>query len=124
AHRHEIHKSKNHSLAQWELKKRALRKEWRRQNGGTPDPLEDRRLGLMMEILSDQYQMKDVLERSDRAMAVVKDLFGDAPRRHTGFPYVTMAPSCDLDTSRGPITQKKDPPTRLSVLSESIMDSQ
>ncbi|XP_040278799.1 spindle and centriole-associated protein 1 isoform X2 [Bufo bufo] len=120
AHRHEIHKSKNQSLAQWELKKR----EWRRQNGGTPDPLEDRRLALMMEILSDQYQMTDVLQRSDRAMAVVKDLFGDAPRRHTGFPNVTMAPSCDLETSRGPIAQKKDPRTRLSILSESIMDSQ
>ncbi|XP_075118621.1 spindle and centriole-associated protein 1 isoform X1 [Leptodactylus fuscus] len=124
AHRHEIHKSKNQSLAQWELKKKSLKKEWRRQNGGTPDPLEDRRLALMMEILSDQYQMKDVLERSDRAMAVVKDLFGDAPRRHTGFPNVTMAPSCDLETSRCPIAQKKDPPTRLSILSESIMDSQ
>ncbi|XP_069616634.1 spindle and centriole-associated protein 1 isoform X3 [Ranitomeya imitator] len=123
-HRHEIHKSRNHSLAQWELKKRSLQKEWRRQNGGPPDPLEERRLAIMMEILSDQYQMKDVLERSDRAMAVVKDLFGDAPRRHTGFPHVTMAPSCDLDTSCGPITLKKDPPTRLSILSESIMDSQ
>ncbi|XP_073526963.1 spindle and centriole-associated protein 1 isoform X1 [Phyllobates terribilis] len=123
-HRHEIHKSRNHSLAQWELKKRSLQKEWRRQNGGPPDPLEERRLALMMEILSDQYQMKDVLERSDRAMAVVKDLFGDAPRRHTGFPHVTMAPSCDLETSCGPIALKKDPPTRLSILSESIMDSQ
>ncbi|XP_069801620.1 spindle and centriole-associated protein 1 isoform X2 [Dendropsophus ebraccatus] len=123
AHRHEIHRSKNQSLAQWELKKKLLKKEWTK-NGGTPDPLQERRLALMMEILSDQYQMKDVLERSDRAMAVVKDLFGDAPRRHTGFPHVTMAPSCDLETSRGPIAQKKDPPTRLSILSESIMDSQ
>ncbi|XP_073433133.1 spindle and centriole-associated protein 1 isoform X2 [Dendrobates tinctorius] len=122
--RHEIHKSRNHSLAQWELKKRSLQKEWRRQNGGPPDPLEERRLAIMMEILSDQYQMKDVLERSDRAMAVVKDLFGDAPRRHTGFPHVTMAPSCDLETSCGPIALKKDPPTHLSILSKSIMDSQ
>ncbi|KAG9471209.1 hypothetical protein GDO78_015503 [Eleutherodactylus coqui] len=123
-HRHEIHKSKNQSLAQWELKNKLLKNEWRRQNGGTPDPLEDKRLALMMEILSDQYQMKDVLERSDRAMAVVKDLFGDAPRRHTGFPNVTMAPSCHLETSRGPKAHRKDPPTRLSILSESIMDSQ
>ncbi|MEE6523632.1 hypothetical protein FKM82_022622, partial [Ascaphus truei] len=76
------------------------------------------------QILFDQYQMNDVLERSDRAMAVVKDLFGDAPRRHTGFPNVTVAPYCDLETSRGPLAQKKDPPTQLSVLSESIMDPQ
>ncbi|XP_073473555.1 spindle and centriole-associated protein 1 isoform X1 [Aquarana catesbeiana] len=124
AHRHEIHKSKNQRLAQWELQKRSLKKKWRKQNGGAADPLEERRLALMMEIISDQYQMKDVLERSDRAMSVVKDLFGDAPRRHTGFPNVTMAPSCDLETSCGPIVQKKDPPTRLSILSESVMDSQ
>ncbi|CAI9608924.1 unnamed protein product, partial [Staurois parvus] len=124
AHRHEIHKSKNQRLAQWELQKKSLKKKWRKQNGGAADPLEERRLALMMEILSDQYQMKDVLERSDRAMSVVKDLFGDAPRRHTGFPNVTVAPSCDLETSRGPIVQKKDPPTLLSILSESVMDSQ
>ncbi|XP_068127010.1 spindle and centriole-associated protein 1 [Hyperolius riggenbachi] len=124
AHRHEIHQSRNQRLAQWELQEKLLQRKYRKQNGGTPDPLEERRVALMMEILSDQYQMKDVLERSDRAMAVVKDLFGDAPRRHTGFPNVTMAPSCDLETSRGPILQKKDPPTRLSVLSESVMDSQ
>lgn len=37
-----------------------------------------------LQILSDQYQLQDVLEQSDQAMAVVKDLFGDAPRRHTG----------------------------------------
>ncbi|XP_075053529.1 spindle and centriole-associated protein 1 isoform X1 [Mixophyes fleayi] len=124
AHRHEIHKSKNQWQAQYDLQEKLLMKKWRQQNGGTPDPLEGKRLALMMEILSDQYQMKDVLERSDRAMAVVKDLFGDAPRRRTGFPNVTMAPSCDLDTSRGVIVHRKDPPTRLSILSDSVMDSQ
>lgn len=36
------------------------------------------------QVLSEQYHMQDVLERSDRAMAVVKDIFGDAPRRQTG----------------------------------------
>ncbi|KAM9320408.1 spindle and centriole-associated protein 1 [Gastrophryne carolinensis] len=124
ARRHEIHKSKNQRLAHWELQRKSFKKKWREENGGTPDPLEGKRLALMMEILSDQYQMTDVLERSDRAMAVVKDLFGDAPHRHTGFPNVTMAPSCDLETSRGPVVQRKDPPTRLSILSESVMDSQ
>lgn len=28
--------------------------------------------------------LQDVLTRSDRALAVVKDLFGDAPRRQMG----------------------------------------
>lgn len=35
-------------------------------------------------MFSDQLLLQDVLARSDRAMAVVKDLFGDAPRRQTG----------------------------------------
>lgn len=35
-------------------------------------------------MFSDQLLLQDVLARSDRAMAVVKDLFGDAPRRQSG----------------------------------------
>ncbi|XP_066472094.1 spindle and centriole-associated protein 1 isoform X2 [Tiliqua scincoides] len=57
-------------------------------------------------------------------MAVVKDLFGDAPRRHLGFPSVTVAPDCDVKSSPGPIVNKCDPPTQLSILSESVMDPQ
>ncbi|XP_030059767.1 spindle and centriole-associated protein 1 isoform X2 [Microcaecilia unicolor] len=123
-HRHEIHKSKNQVLAQWELREKALKKKWRNKRHGTPDPLEKRRLAIMKEVLFDQYQLKDVLERSDRAMAVVKDLFGDVPHRHPGFPNVTMAPYCDSESSQGPIVQKRDPPTQLSILSESVMDRQ
>jgi len=41
-----------------------------------------------------------------------------------GFPNVTMAPNCDLESSQGPIVQKCDLPAQLSVLSESAMDSQ
>ncbi|XP_038227752.1 spindle and centriole-associated protein 1 isoform X2 [Dermochelys coriacea] len=122
--RHEIHKSKNKALVHMELQEKALKRKWKKQRQGAPDSLEKRKLALMREILSDQYQLQDVLERSDQAMAVVKDLFGDAPRRHTGFPNVTMAPHCDLESSQGPIVQKSDPPTQLSILSESIMDPQ
>ncbi|KAG8431751.1 hypothetical protein GDO86_020099 [Hymenochirus boettgeri] len=117
--RREIHKSKNQWAARWELHNKVKKKEHR----GTPDLLENTRLALMKEILSDQYLMNDVLERSDKALAIVKDLFGDAPRRHTGFPNVTIAPSSELETSCGPIAQKRDRPTQLSILSESIMDS-
>lgn len=39
---------------------------------------------LLLQVFSDQLLLQDVLARSDRAMAVVKDLFGDAPRRQTG----------------------------------------
>lgn len=39
---------------------------------------------LYFQILSDQYHLQDVLERSDEVMAVAKHLFGDAPRTRTG----------------------------------------
>lgn len=35
-----------------------------------------------------------------------------------------MAPNCDLESPQGPIVQKCDPPTQLSIPSESTMDSQ
>lgn len=41
-------------------------------------------LVLLMQVFSDQLLLKDVLSRSDRALAVVQDLFGDGPHRKTG----------------------------------------
>ncbi|NWY91364.1 SPICE protein, partial [Loxia curvirostra] len=79
---------------------------------------------LYFQILSDQYHLQDVLERSGQVMAVAKDLLEDAPRTRTGFPNVTMAPNCDLESSQGPIVQKSHPPSQLSILNESVMDSQ
>ncbi|NWZ04713.1 SPICE protein, partial [Agelaius phoeniceus] len=79
---------------------------------------------LSFQILSDQYHLQDVLERSGQAMAVAKDLLEDAPRTRTGFPNVTMAPNCDLESSQGPIVQKSHPPSQLSILNQSVMDSQ
>ncbi|XP_049680634.1 spindle and centriole-associated protein 1 isoform X4 [Accipiter gentilis] len=122
--RHEMHKSKNKALAHLELQEKALKRKWKKQKQLAGDSLEKRKLTLMREILSDQYHLQDVLERSDQVMAVAKDLFGDAPRTRTGFPNVTMAPNCDLESSQGPIVQKCDPSTQLSILSESVMDSQ
>ncbi|NWW76854.1 SPICE protein, partial [Climacteris rufus] len=119
--RREIHKSKNKALAHLELQEKALNRKWKKQKQLDVDSLEKRKLALMREILSDQYHLQDVLERSGQVMAVAKDLFGDAPRTRTGFPNVTMAPNCDLESSQGPIVQKCDPP---SILSESVMDSQ
>ncbi|KAM4699358.1 spindle and centriole-associated protein 1 [Discoglossus pictus] len=122
-YRREIHKSKNQWLAHWELQNNM---NANKQKKDINEPLERRRLEIMKEILFDRHEMSDILERSDRAMAVVKDLFGDAPRRHTGFPNITMAPSHDSETTTflAPIALRKDPPTRLSLLSESIMDPQ
>ncbi|NXH47435.1 SPICE protein, partial [Dicaeum eximium] len=122
--RREIHKSKNKALAHLELQERALNRKWKKQKQLVADSLEKRKLALMREILSDQYHLQDVLEQSGQVMAVAKDLLGDAPRTRTGFPNVTMAPHCDLESSQGPIVQKSHPSSQLSILSESVVDSQ
>ncbi|XP_013857690.1 spindle and centriole-associated protein 1 [Austrofundulus limnaeus] len=121
SHRHEIHKSHNKAAAQWELKERSLKRRLR--HAGSPAPLDRVSLSIIREVFSDQLLLQDVLARSDRAMAVVKDLFGDAPRRQTGNPSVTVAPNCDSD-SELPVHQKPDPPTPLSLLSQSMMDQE
>ncbi|XP_055965251.1 spindle and centriole-associated protein 1 isoform X2 [Sorex fumeus] len=96
--RHEIHKSKNRALVHWELQEKALKKKWKKQK---PDisSLEKRRLSIMKEILSEQYQMQDALKKSDHMITVAKDLFADFPRKRTaGFPNITMAPDQDSVT--------------------------
>ncbi|KAK5849676.1 hypothetical protein PBY51_013990 [Eleginops maclovinus] len=121
SHRHEIHKSHNKAAAQWELREKALQRRLR--HVGSPAPLDSASLNIIREVFSDQLLLQDVLARSDRAMAVVKDLFGDAPRRQTGHPSVTRAPNCGSDSGL-PVLQRPDPPTQLSVLSQSMMDQQ
>ncbi|XP_057553309.1 spindle and centriole-associated protein 1 isoform X2 [Hippopotamus amphibius kiboko] len=116
--RHEIHKSKNRALVHWELQEKALKRKWKKQKPEISN-LEKRRLSIMKEILSDQYQMHDVLENSDHLMATAKDLFVDFPRRRTGFPNVTMAPH----SSQGPIVVNQDPVTQ-AILSESVIEPQ
>ncbi|XP_026148669.1 spindle and centriole-associated protein 1 isoform X2 [Mastacembelus armatus] len=120
-HRHEIHKSHNKAAAQWEMREKVLKRRFR--HAGSPAPLDQSSLRIIKEVFSDQLLLQDVLARSDRAMAVVKDLFGDAPRRQTGHPSVTMAPNCHSD-SELPVLQRPDPPTQLSLLSQSMMDQQ
>ncbi|KAM6977660.1 spindle and centriole-associated protein 1 [Aplochiton taeniatus] len=133
--RHEIHRSNNRALAQWELKEKALRRRLKHSHPSSPAPLNRASLSIIREVFSDQLQLCDVLARSDKAMAIVKDLFGDAPRRQTGtapnliaicflgFPSVTVAPDCGSD-SELPVVQRPDPPTHLSLLSQSMMDQQ
>ncbi|XP_062841996.1 spindle and centriole-associated protein 1 isoform X2 [Trichomycterus rosablanca] len=119
--RHEMHMSRNKAAAQWELREKTLKT--RKSRSASPPGLDRTRLRLFREMFSDQYQLHDVLARSDRALAAVKDLFGDAPCRQTGFPSVTMAPGCESD-SELPVLQKPDPPTQLSLLSQSMMDQE
>ncbi|XP_067291429.1 spindle and centriole-associated protein 1 isoform X2 [Pseudorasbora parva] len=123
ARRHEIHRSQNKVVAQWELREKALTHRRRKKQPPSPSGLDRARLNIIREVFSDQCQLQDVIARSDRALAVVKDLFGDAPRRRTGFPTITVAPDCESD-SELPVRQRPDPPTQLSLLSQSMMDQQ
>lgn len=121
--RHEMHRSQNKIVAQWELREKALTRRQRKNQPHSPPGLDRARLNIIREVFSDQCQLRDVIARSDRALAVVKDLFGDAPRRRTGFPTITVAPDCESD-SELPVHQRPDPPTQLSLLSQSMMDQQ
>ncbi|XP_020370101.2 spindle and centriole-associated protein 1 [Rhincodon typus] len=76
---------------------------------------------LVNELLLDRWQLQDVLARSDRALALVRDLFADGPRLHAAFPNVTAAPGCGKAALLAPSWER---PTQLSLLSESVMDSQ
>ncbi|XP_075906448.1 spindle and centriole-associated protein 1 isoform X2 [Nelusetta ayraudi] len=113
-HRHDIHQSHNTAAAQWELREKALK--LRLRQSGSPAPLDKASLSIIREVFSDQLLLKDVLSRSDRALAVVKDLFGDGPRRKTGHPSVTMAPKWESGSTL--------PESPVSLLSQTLMDQQ
>ncbi|KAF5894353.1 spindle and centriole-associated protein 1-like, partial [Clarias magur] len=119
--RHDLHRSRNRAAAQWELREKTVKN--RKSRIPSPPGLDQTRLRLFREVFSDHCELQDVLTRSDRALAVVKDLFKDTPRRQKGFPSVTIAPDCESD-SELPVLQKPDPPTQLSLLSHSMMDHQ
>ncbi|XP_060680105.1 spindle and centriole-associated protein 1 [Hemiscyllium ocellatum] len=78
---------------------------------------------LVSELLLDRRQLHDVLDRSDRALALVRDLFADGPRLHAAFPNVTAAPGGGGEAAL-PTRAWGERPTQLSLLSESVMDSQ
>ncbi|XP_061777149.1 spindle and centriole-associated protein 1 isoform X2 [Nerophis ophidion] len=112
-HRHELRKSHNKAAAQWELREKALQGRLVKQTGSSPAPLDQSSLTILREqVFSDKLLLQDALARSDRAMALVQKLFGDAPRRQTGHACVTMVPNCD------------SPPTRLSLFDESMVEQQ
>ncbi|KAI1891223.1 hypothetical protein AGOR_G00141570 [Albula goreensis] len=120
--RHELHKSQNRAAAQWDMRERTLRRRLRKTPPLSPSQLDPAHLNIIREVLSDQLQMQQVVARSDRALAVVKDLFGDAPHRQMGFPNVTVAPDSGPDPEL-PVLLKPEPPTQLSLLSQSVMDT-
>ncbi|XP_052774477.1 spindle and centriole-associated protein 1-like [Mya arenaria] len=83
-----------------------------------------RKIAIMKEVLYDQRQLQDVLEKSDTMMAVVKDLFGDDPRRFEGFPSVTSAPnSRKADVASSLVALPPEMRTRSEELSDSMMNA-
>ncbi|XP_062600724.1 spindle and centriole-associated protein 1-like [Saccostrea cucullata] len=113
------HKSKNALAARLEKQKKA---NAAKQNLSI-STAEARQLAVMKEVLYDQQQLHDVLSKSDKMMAVVKDIFGDDPRRFTGFPNVTSAPNAENSSrSRTIVANLPDIKTRIETLSESMMD--
>ncbi|XP_053393996.1 putative uncharacterized protein DDB_G0268364 isoform X2 [Mercenaria mercenaria] len=82
-----------------------------------------RKIAIMKEVLYDQKQLQEVLEKSDTMMAVVKDLFGDDPRRFAGIPSVTTAPnSRKADVASSLINLPPDIRTRTEDISDLMMN--
>lgn len=119
AWRRQTRVSKHQAAAKSELRER----EAAAASGGQRRRAEQQRPA-MAELPLQQWQLRDVLARSDRALAVVRDPFGDAPRRQAGFPNVTVAPGGRQPPAAQLITQHSEQPTQLSLLSESVMDPQ
>ncbi|RUS85613.1 hypothetical protein EGW08_006625 [Elysia chlorotica] len=114
--RKEAHKSKNHISVKLEK----LRKERQRNK---LSGAEAQQLAIMKEVLYDQHELQKVLAKSDTMMAVVKDLFGDDPKRFMGFPNVTSAPQADADSNKSGslVASVPDIYTRTEKLSNSVM---
>ncbi|XP_005106693.1 spindle and centriole-associated protein 1 [Aplysia californica] len=115
--RKESHKSKNHISVK--LEKMRKEKQRKKLTGA-----EAKQLAIMKEVLYDQQQLESVLAKSDTMMAVVKDLFGDDPKRFQGFPNVTTAPCAEtsLSGSSSLVAPVPDIYTRSEKLSDSVMD--
>ncbi|XP_046584567.1 spindle and centriole-associated protein 1-like isoform X2 [Haliotis rubra] len=116
--RHVAHKSKNHMTVKLEKMRKA------KQKNTSLSHAEARQMAIMKEVLYDQQQLHDTLSKSDKMMAVVKDLFGDDPRRFLGIPNVTAVPGGDGGHTRAKhiVAPVKDIRTKSETMSESVMD--
>ncbi|XP_046330738.2 spindle and centriole-associated protein 1-like isoform X2 [Haliotis rufescens] len=116
--RHVAHKSKNHMTVKLEKMRKAKQKNTSLSNA------EARQMAIMKEVLYDQQQLHDTLSKSDKMMAVVKDLFGDDPRRFLGIPNVTSVPGQEGTHTRTKhiVAPVKDIRTKSETMSESVMD--
>ncbi|XP_065834930.1 spindle and centriole-associated protein 1-like [Oscarella lobularis] len=78
----------------------------------TPDAIR-RRSAIMKEIIGSSNQLRHVLARADRELGDVKDRFGDDPRRYTGIPSLTAAPTSFSPRQRATLQDSFNPPSVL-----------
>ncbi|XP_074641391.1 spindle and centriole-associated protein 1-like [Tubulanus polymorphus] len=90
--RKEVHRSKNSEIVTLEKTRQLIARAMAAKSEEVAKSAEKKKVALLKEVLHDQEEFHDVISRSDKTIAMVKDLFGDNPRRYTGFPNVTIAP--------------------------------
>ncbi|XP_064626147.1 spindle and centriole-associated protein 1-like [Lineus longissimus] len=125
ARRKEAHRSKNLEKVKGDLQDRVMARVLKNRETRSPTPNEKRQLAILKEVLHDKGEFEDVLMKSDKALAMVQDMFGDNPVRYTGFPNVTVAPAQE-DSAFGYYDNLPRKPelntSQLEQLSESVMD--
>ncbi|XP_065069250.1 spindle and centriole-associated protein 1-like [Rhopilema esculentum] len=82
----------------------------------------EQKKALIKEIFHHQeMELSNVLAETDKAMANVKDLFGDYPMKFRGVPHITDAPDGQSNMNRSLLAVDMETPSRLTALSESVM---
>lgn len=115
--RSQVTKSQNMDLVKADLLKKKIAKAKTRKTSPR-----GARGGLLREVLLDNSELQETLAASDKTMAIVKDLFGDDPRRYRGLPNVTVAPERDMLDGSLPDGTVLEGRFKLDVLSDSVMD--
>eukprot|EP00118_Oscarella_pearsei_P009531 m.55249 g.55249 ORF g.55249 m.55249 type:complete len:189 (+) comp34452_c0_seq23:325-891(+) len=78
----------------------------------TPEAIK-RRSAILKEIIGNSNDLRRVLARSDKAIDQVKDKFGDDPKRFTGVPNLTAAPTTFSPRQRAALQDSFNPPSVL-----------
>ncbi|KAI0223157.1 Spindle and centriole-associated protein 1 [Lamellibrachia satsuma] len=115
--RAQVTKSQNMDLVKADLLKKKIAKA--KSHKTSP---RGPRGGLLREVLLDNSELQETLAASDKTMAIVKDLFGDDPKRYRGLPNVTVAPERDALDGSLPDGTVLEGRFKLDVLSDSVMD--
>ncbi|CAD5124712.1 DgyrCDS12974 [Dimorphilus gyrociliatus] len=119
--RKESHKSKNAESAKFDLLSLRLR-ELNEQKNSKKEQDKSKKSAIH-KVYLDNSQLSETLAECDKTLAVVKDMFGDDPKKFFGIPSVTVAPKRILknDQSLLPDGTEVVELSKLDALSDSIM---